>query len=413
MQKSDEYRKFEKNIDLHIKSYLNRHYLLYGLSIIFSRGLELAVMFFAAKFLIKSVYGELEYYKKVLELGGVFLSFGFPTLILTYTRSKASKIYLLLFATIFVVVLSLLIWPILWYLHWSDLWASFLFYALFFTGGIYPVYVLVRKGSDAASFYKIGLALLFYSGVVFYILYSSAPSFSFVYTSRLLMLPAAVLLISEWIRNPIVWRFFRKYTRLFIRLLSGSLAVFLSNFTNMMFLYTDIFIIKWLSSHPGLEIADYGFSLNVANILMLIPFTLVQADIEIIKTDRTYFKILHKKILLLVLFLSFFLIPAYFLLISHYYVRFKATFWLFLIILLAKIFQSQGVLYGAGLLILRKYGINLRINLFMIITNIVLTYLFYKSWGLYGVAFASALSLLIRYFLLEKNYQKMESNKKL
>ena len=383
---------------------LQRKYIVYGLSIVMSRGLELAVMFFAAKYLAKAVYGDLEFYKKLLELGGVLLSFGFPTMILTYTRSRASKVYMLLFASVFVVIFSLVLWPVLRIWGWEHLWLSFLFYALFFTGGIYPVYVLVRKGSDAASVYKITVSVLFYGGVWWYIVHSPAPSEAFVRTAKWLVVPGMAIMVWEWMRFGVIWRHFRRYARLFLRLLYGSFTVVLSSFSNMMFLYTDIFIIKWMSEKASLEIADYGFSLNVANILMLIPLTLVQADIEKIKREKSYFGIIRKKILVLALAGALVLIPAYYLLTHRYYVRYDNTFGLFLVIMIAKLFQSQSVLYGAGILISKKYNVNLFINLFMIVLNVVLSYSLYKIWGLYGVATASALSLAVRYGLLVYAY---------
>ena len=40
---------------------------------------------------------ELEFYKKIIEVGANVLAFGFPALILSYTKSKESKIYYLFF----------------------------------------------------------------------------------------------------------------------------------------------------------------------------------------------------------------------------------------------------------------------------------------------------------------------------
>lgn len=53
-----------------------------------------------------------------------------------------------------------------------------------------------------------------------------------------------------------------------------------------MFMYSDIFVITLLSTQVNKEIADYSFPLNIANALLIIPFTLVQVDIEKIKIVR-------------------------------------------------------------------------------------------------------------------------------
>lgn len=76
-----------------LRSLLKTRYLYYGGSIVVSRGLEYIVLFFAAHFLAKEDYGELEFYKKAVEIGSNILAFGFPALILSYTKSDESKIY--------------------------------------------------------------------------------------------------------------------------------------------------------------------------------------------------------------------------------------------------------------------------------------------------------------------------------
>ncbi len=397
---------------MEIKSLLNPRYIFYGLSIIISRGLELGIMFFAAHYLTKEIYGEMEYYKKVLELGGVFLSFGFPTMLLTYTRSDRSKVYMLLFATIFILILSVITYPLLLFLEWNRLWLSFIFYAIFFTGGVYPLYVLVKKGSNWASAYKTIISFAFYTGILFYVLYSNTPEKAFIQVAKWLAIPGGVWLINEWIRNHINWVFVKRYFKHFVKLIYGSITLLLNNFSNLMFLYTDIFIIKLLSAQPHIQIAEYSFSLNAANILMLIPLTLVQVDIEKIKKNNLYFGELQKKILILVLIGIIILIPFYFILIKHFYAKFSNTLLLFVLILLAKFFQSQGVLYGAILLINKKYNINLFVNLFMIFINIGLSYMLFQLFDLMGVAIASAISLGIRYVLLKIFLNKIykESN---
>ncbi len=389
---------------MHIRELFRGQYLIYGLSIVVARGAELAVMFFAAHYLAKAVYGELEYYKKVLELGGAFLSFGFPTLILTYTRSEKSKWYLLLFATFFIAGLSLLVLPFLWVMHYQELWGGILFYALFFTGGVVPVYFLVRKGSVAASIYKSLMALLFYSTVFVLVLYSDFPQYSFVKAAHYFLIPGFIILFFEWKSEHIDWRILFKYFRHFRLLIFGAVTLIFNNLSNMAFLYSDIFIIKLLSAKPNPQIADYSFSLNAANILMLIPMTLVQVDIEKLKKNIRYLSQLNRKILYLIILAILMMIPAYYLLTHKFYIRYAETLLLFLIIAGAKIFQGLTVAFGASMLIRKKYGVTLTINLGMIITNVVSSYLLYPYFRLTGIAIASALSLVLRYAILRYIY---------
>jgi len=385
-----------------IREYLNKHYFYFGLSIVASRGMELALMFFAAKYLAKPVYGQLEYYKKVLEVGGILLSFGFPAMILTYTRSKASKVYLLLFSSLFVLAFSLLWLPFL--IRWNalDLWPALLFYALFFRGGVYPLYVLVKKGSDAASLYKATVSFVFYTLVWLYIVRSHDPSKAFVRAGSVLVIPGFLLLVREWWRFGISRMHVGRYFRLFFKLVYGSLTLVVNNFVNLMFLYTDIFIIKWLSVDPAREIADYSFALNAANVLILIPATLVQVDIERLKAEKGYERALHRKIAVWLIVMSAVLIPAYFYATSRWFPAYAPTTGIFLVILGAKFFQSLGVVYGTGILIQKRYAVNLLINTLALLFNIGASITLYRLLGLYGLAWASLAAIGLRYFLLRR-----------
>ena len=100
----------------------------------------------------------------------------------------------------------------------------------------------------------------------------------------------------------------RKYWKLFKKLLLNSFTLVVSNFANLMFLYTDIFVIKLLSEQANSEIADFSFALNVASVLLLISMTLIQVDIEKLKNKASYFKILNKKIVISTFLLSLSLI---------------------------------------------------------------------------------------------------------
>ncbi|HLV24118.1 MAG TPA: hypothetical protein VKY36_05000, partial [Moheibacter sp.] len=145
---------------------LNKKYIFYGGSIVVSRGLEYIVLFFAAHFLSKNDYGELEYYKKFVEVGSNILAFGFPALILSYTKSKESKVYFYLLSILFVLGLCLL-FSILGFYDpiWFLLIPALTFYALYFNGGIAQSYQIVHLGSNYASLYKTIISILFFGSV--------------------------------------------------------------------------------------------------------------------------------------------------------------------------------------------------------------------------------------------------------
>jgi O-antigen/teichoic acid export membrane protein len=150
---------------------------------------------------------------------------------------------------------------------------------------------------------------------------------------------------------------------------------------------------------PNIDIADYSFVLNICNIMILIPLTIVQVDIEQIKRAENK-KLMNTKILKLISIFSVLIIIVYFVLINTFYKDYQETIYMFIVILLAKFFQAQSVYYGAVILIFKKYNINLIINVFCLLLNIVLSYLFFKYFNVLGVAVASFLSLVIRYLAL-------------
>ena len=396
-----------------INDIINKRYILYGISIILTRGLELSVLFFAAHFLSKAAYGNLEYYKKIIEVGSSFLAFGLPALILSYTTNKQNKNYFYVLSVLFSSAFALLIAIFLYFFHQQILLIPLLFYAVFFIGGITQNYILVRWNSNLVSIYKIIISLLFYGLVYVLIRYYQVSAYAYVYPAYVLLLPAVLFVIWLIYNEYIKLRILKKYARLFFRLLPSSLTLVVSNFANLMFLYTDIFIIKFLSQNPSVEIADYSFGLNIANILLIIPVTLVQVDVEKLKLDNLYLKILVKKILLLISLASLVLIIFYFVITQNFYTKFQNTLILFLIILFAKIFQSLTIAEGTSFLIQKKYSENLLINLSALSLNIFLSYLLYAKFGLYGVAIASVISLSLRFLVLLKLNRKiiMKKNK--
>lgn len=381
---------------MQLKSLIHKKYIFYGFSIVFTRGFEMLVLFYAAHFLSKSEYGDLEFYKKVIEVGSSFLAFGLPALIVSYTTNKQNKNYFYVLSVIFAIGLSLIVALILGWLHLLILWIPLLFYALYFTGGITQSYLLVRRNSNIVSLYKIIVSFLFYSLVFVGIRYYMVTKYAFVYPAYFLIIPCLLMSFILLYKENIQWYQLKRYDKLFIELLPSSLTLVVSNFANLMFLYTDIFIIKLLSGQPNIEIADYSFSLNIANILILIPLTLVQVDIEKLKQSSKEVSILFRKILILVLITSVLLIGFYKYFTALFFTKFADTFVLFLIILTAKIFQALAPVFGTYLAIKRRYMLNLKINLFVLTLNIILSYLLFSRFGLYGVAFASLLSLFAR-----------------
>ena len=126
----------------------HKKYLFYGSSILFSRGVEYLILFFAPLMLSKQDYGELEFYKRIIEFSSTILVFGLPTLLVTYSKSYRSKTYLLIFSLVVIISLSMLTIPFLYYLNYLFLLIPILFYAIFFSNGVLQMYFLVAKGSN-------------------------------------------------------------------------------------------------------------------------------------------------------------------------------------------------------------------------------------------------------------------------
>lgn len=391
---------------------INIKYIYYGSSIVLTKGIEILVLLFAANYLSKEAYGGLEYYKKVIEVGASFFAFGFPALILSYTKSSDSKTYFYFLSILFVLLVGLVSLPVLLYFHWAFLLVPFIFYALFFTGGVTQSYFLVLRGSNQTSLYKIFVSILFYSLVITGIYYFNLSDYAFVYPAYIL-LPLLFLFVFYEIKHKQVFiSKLKKYGHLFNKLLLSSFTLVINNFVNLMFLYTDIFIIQLLSEQSKIEIANYSFPLNIANMLLLIPLTLIQVDIEKLKKAATYIYTLNKKIVGLLLLAIIGLVLSYYVMIHHFFIKYEDTFVLFIIILAAKFFQSNSQLFGTYLLILKAFNLNLIINISVFILNLILNIFMYKAYGLNGLAFASLFSLASRYFVLRYVVARLISNKK-
>src|SRR5690606_2155238 len=144
-------------------------------------------------YMTKDQYGELEYYKKFVEVGSNVLAFGFPALILSYTKSKESKIYFYLLSILFVLSLGSVFFVLgLYQSIWFLLIVTMIFYALFFSGGVAQSYQIVHLGSNYASLYKIIISILFYGGIFLGIYFFQAEGRAYLYPAFAL-LPAALV----------------------------------------------------------------------------------------------------------------------------------------------------------------------------------------------------------------------------
>lgn len=381
--------------------YKNKKYYLYAGSIIVARGLEYVVLLFSAYYLSKDVYGQLEFYKKIIELLAVGAAFGFPSLLLTYTKSNDSKVYFSTLSIGFILFLGLISAPILWLVDYQFLFIPLIFHSIFFNNGVLPVFCLTFYGSKMASYYKAIISIFFYLGVFLLVIFSSSPEKAFITVNYFLLAVGVIFLSILNKRINYEFNVLRRYYKLFIRLLTSSLSLVLSNFVNIMFLYTDILILKLISNSANSDIANYSFTLNIANMLILIPFTFLQVDIESIKRYKGL-KLKVKRIFKLVLLLASFLVIIYYGLISVFFQDFSETMLLFIIILSSKIIQANTVFYGALVLIEKMFKMNLAINISILLLNIFLSYYLFQNYGLNGVAIASLISLATRFVLLSR-----------
>lgn len=388
--------------------YRDKKYYLYAGSITIARGLEYFVLLFSAHYLSKDVYGQLEFYKKIIELLAVGLAFGFPSLLLTYTKSNNSKVYFTILSIGFIIFFGLILTPFLWIVDYQFLLVPLIFHSIFFNNGVLPVFCLTFYGSKMASYYKAIISIFFYLGVFFLVIFSPTPEKAFITVNYYLLIVGVVFLLALNKRVVFKRNMLRRYYKLFIGLLTSSLSLVLSNFINIMFLYTDIMILKLISASANSDIANYSFALNIANMLILIPLTLVQVDIESIKRYDGL-KLRVKRIFKLVLLFASSLVVIYYGLISLFFQDFSETMLLFIIILSSKIIQANTVFYGALVLIKKMFKMNLVINASVLLLNIVLSYYLFQNYGLNGVATASVISLAMRFVLLSR-LTKLSSN---
>lgn len=391
---------------------IEKKYIIFGGAIVASRALEYFVLLFSANYLDKDTYGQLEFYKKIIEVASVFFAFGFPALILSYTKSERSKDYFYLLSLCFVCVLTVCILPVIHIYNLYFLIIPFLFYAIFFNGGITPTYLLVKKGSNYASKYKIIISCLFYIVLFVGIYKFQFNGKAYLKTSYLAFMFFISYLIYKILNLEINLYHTKKYFKLFRKLLISSSTLVISNFANMMFLYTDIFVLSQVSSNSNQEIADFSFALNISSMLLLIPLTLVQVDVEKLKKSKLQFNILNKKINNLLSIVLLVLLITYIILIKYFIVKYDNTLSIFIVLLIAKYFHAKSSLYGTYMLILKKFNTNLLINFLALLLNIIACYYSYTFLGILGLSISSLILLLLR-FLILKMFKNYFSNKTL
>jgi len=386
------------------KELITTKYIIYGISTIFGRGLEYLVILFVSAYLSKEVYGEFEFYKRTIEFLMIIVSFGTPTLILSYTKSSKSKANFLLISIIVSVVILLFLIPILSYFGYVFLWRAVLFYSLFFySNSIVQVFNLVENGSNRNALYKIIGSLIFNSLIVFFVIYSNDKSKAIIYASTfalVIYLPYLLMVLHKYYVNK-YFVHFRKYFKLFLNLLYGSFTLVLNSFINIAFLTTDIFIIKLFTDDKILSntlIANYSFPLTLSGALIIISLTISQVEVEKVKRNHSIIYQVISKINTLTLISSILLFISYYLLVNYQYTHFKETIGVFSLILIAKIFQALSVPYGMIVLIKKKFNLNLKINLFILLFNLLFSIVAYEYLSLYGIALISLISLILRYF---------------
>ena len=391
-------------------SSINKKYFLYGVSTLFGKGYEYLVVLFAASLFSKEIYGEFEFYKKTIELLGLLVSFGLPTLIMSYTKNPIIKINFTILSIGLTLVVILTIFPALFLFNLSFLLIPLIFYSCFFySNSIIQSFNLVYYGSNFSSIYKVLVSFLFNTSVLIMIYFTKEEAFSLIKSTYLILIFTVVFYLFKvysfyklgFLRN------LKKYVNSFKKLLLGSLSLVINNFVNMAFLYTDIYIIKILAKNSNELIAEYSFSLNITSILLLIPLTISQVDIEEVKKKHSLILEVLRNIKRILILGSFLIIIIYIILINTYYQNYEETFIVFIILVFAKIVQSISIPYGMMLVIKKMFKFNLILNLSILILNILLSYYAFIAYGILGVSISSLIALFVRYIVASKKVNQV------
>lgn len=399
-----------------VRSIFFNQYSYYGLSTIFARGIEYGMLLILAAVLEKAQYGEFEFYKRTIELLAILVSFGTPTLLLSYTRSAESKINFTLMSGILAILICLSLLPLLFFFNVTQLFFPIVFYTLFFySNSIFQSFNLVYYSSNYSAIYKIAGSILFNTLVVVITIKQKDGATALVWTSCICLTLFLIFYARQYFiynRNSLLVGISR-YFSLFKKLLLSSFTLVLNNFVNIAFLYTDIYIIKVMieSSSANEQIANYSFPLNVANVLLIVPLTFAQVDIEKVKKNTGEFKKLLRKNNFVVLILVPLLFLLYYIIVEFFYPSFLETIVLFVIILSAKICQSLNVPHGMFLVIKKEFGFNVRINLITFLFNLLTSVVLFSFLGTIGLALGSFLSLTFRYISMRTKVKKILLNR--
>lgn len=386
-------------------------YLTYAVSIIFGRGSEYLIFFLAVFFLTKEHYGIFDFYKRIIELGALVITLGGTTFLMTYPRESSSKTAFLLITSFVTLIMGLICVPIFFYFNYLHLLAPTLGLAFFsYTNSLTHTYILVKYGSTKGAFYKTGVAfiLLLLAG---FLLWWSRSAMSLVYAIDVLFGLGLFYLIKESVTYFKETSFvqFKRYFKLYSRVFVNSLIILVNTVVGFAFMYSDVLLVKALSPaniETGL-LAQYGFCLTLANMVLLLPTSMVQVDIEKMKGKGFLIKPIviksHKFLVLSLVGVGLF----YFGLIALVFPEYASTWPVFLVILIGKYFQGASMSLGTLNLIQKKYNRNLAINIVVLVLNVAISAMIYSEYGLLGIAITSSTLLLIRYLyfhLVEFNY---------
>ena len=369
------------------------------------------MLYFAAFILSKSQYGEFEFYKKTIELGAIFVSFGTPTLLLTYTKSFFDKVNLSVLSLFLALLVSLISWPMLAYFNLTLLYWPILVVACFYyANSIIQSFFVVALGSNYSAWYKIGLGLVLNVLVLYFLVSNPLPQLAYIHACQVGGVIAIVFIIYRFRKYAIqgLFRHIKSYTRIFVGLLYKSFTLVLNNFVNIAFLYTDIYVIKMLSesSLTNQLIADYVFPLNLTNALIIIPMTIAHVDVEKVKVNTSYFKKVVNRNRTFLSIAAFMLPVVYYLLLMLTEEKYAATWPIFFMLLCTKFFQGLGVPFGMMVIIKKAFNFNLLVNVLAFAMNLILSIYLFPLFQLTGIAIASLVSLLIRFLVLRNKVQR-------
>ncbi len=394
---------------VNLKNY--RRYIFYSSSILFGRGLEYLWFFIISYYATKEQYGTFEFYRRIIEFFAVFASFGFPALMMTYSKGKKEKnkffiagMFLSFSITIFTGI-ALLLFGI----NYLFLIVPILFYSIFhYSNSIYQAYNLVQKGSKYAAIYKSIVSILFTVSILISFFIIEEKELAIIYCTFPLLLLGMVYFFNDFNFQTIKNGCQSLWETLRIQFVNGG-VLFLTTVANTFFLTIDVLIIGYYSGTSTPKLAEYNFPLMIASTLLIIPMTMTNVDIENYKLSHTKFLSSLKKNTVFTLIASLFVFGFYLLLINSFYPDYKNTMLIFSIILASKIVQSITAPYGVYLGTKGIFIYQFKVLLLSLGLNTILSLLVYNKYGLVGIASISFLSLLIRFLFYYKEFNKLYS----